>query len=272
VANADLIRGRQVVVPLTNKSGGSVALGDVVVIGDGTNDNCFTTTTTASFNARHIGIAQETIANAAVGRVLTNGYAAIVNTNASVARDTFLFTHTVAKEATGSATRAAGAFGQVLETGADPEALIWGMPDPSGAAAGALQSDDVQRTAADVTTSSTTFVDVTSLSITLTTGARRCLIGFVGHGYVNNATGTMCLDIDIDGTRVSGATDGAMLVSQHATASETMNLSFTWLTATALSAASHTFKVQFKVLSGSHTGTINASSTSPAYFWVAEIY
>lgn len=129
-ATTDMIRGRQTATrTLTNKSGGSVAAGDVVVIGDGSNDNSFTTTTTAAFNARMVGVAMEAIANDAAGLVAIHGYVPKVNTNASVTRNHFLFTHTAAKEATGSATRGAGAFGMVLETGADPEAIIWGMPD-----------------------------------------------------------------------------------------------------------------------------------------------
>jgi len=144
VANLDIIRGRQVIVPLTNKSGGAVAAGDVVVIGDGTNDKAFTTTTTASFNARMVGIAQEAIAADAEGRVLVFGYAPLVNSAASLTRDHFLFTSSTAKEATGSATRAAGAFGQVLETGTDPEAVIWGMPD--GASGGSLTVEEADGT------------------------------------------------------------------------------------------------------------------------------
>lgn len=129
--------GRRVIVPLVNRSGGQVVAGDVVVIGDGTNDACFTTTTTASFNARHIGIAQETIASLATGRVMTSGYASVVNSATSLTRDHFLFTSTTAKEATGSATRAAGAFGQVLTTGTDTVCLIWGVPDATAGGGGA---------------------------------------------------------------------------------------------------------------------------------------
>lgn len=138
MANLDIIRGRQVVVPLTNKSGGAVAAGDVVVIGDGTNDGCFTTTTTAAFSARMIGIAQEAIADNASGRVLTNGYAPLVNVGASVDRDSFLFTDTTGGQATGSATRAEGAFGQVLTTSATPDAVIWGVPDVASGGGSAL--------------------------------------------------------------------------------------------------------------------------------------
>ena len=40
----DLMRGRQVVVPLTNKSGGAVVAGDVVIVSSGT---------AAAFTIRH---------------------------------------------------------------------------------------------------------------------------------------------------------------------------------------------------------------------------
>lgn len=133
----DMLRGRQTATrQLTNKSGGGVALGDVVVIGDGANDDAFTTTTSAAFNSRMIGVAMETIANDAVGLVAIQGYVPKIVTNASATRDYFLFTHTVAKQATSSATRASGAFGQVLASGTSPAAILWGMPD-STAASGA---------------------------------------------------------------------------------------------------------------------------------------
>lgn len=150
MAATDMIRGRQTATrTLTNKSGGAVAVGDVVVIGDGTNDNAFTTTTTASFNARMVGVAMEAIANNAAGLVAISGYVPIVVTNASVARDVFLFTHTVAKQAAGNATRSAGAFGQVLETGTSPEAIIWGMPDVTPAAGGSVATDAIWDAAGD---------------------------------------------------------------------------------------------------------------------------
>lgn len=143
-ATTDMIRGRQTATrTLTNKSGGAVAAGDVVVIGDGSNDNSFTTTTTAAFNARMVGVAMEAIANDAAGLVAISGYVPKINTTGSGTRDRFLYTHTVAKEAADSATRTAGAFGQVLESGADPEAIIWGMPDPASVGASAMAQDEL---------------------------------------------------------------------------------------------------------------------------------
>src|SRR3954463_1026218 len=97
--------GRRIVVPLTNKSGGGVIAGDVVII-DTSNDSAFTTTTSAAFTGG-VGVAQETIANNATGRVLIAGYAALVNVSASVTRGQYGTTHTVAKQAVGTASRGA---------------------------------------------------------------------------------------------------------------------------------------------------------------------
>ncbi len=116
--------GRQVVVPLTNKSGGGVIAGDVVIVDTGNND-AFTTTTSASSTVT-IGVAQETIANNATGRVLISGYAALVNTNASVTRGHYGATYTVAKQATDAgASRVAGTFCQFLTGGTTPDAMVY---------------------------------------------------------------------------------------------------------------------------------------------------
>lgn len=115
--------GRSIIVALTNKSGGSVALGDVVVV-DTTTDESFTTTTSAA-NTSAIGVAAETIASNAVGRVVVGGYVSLVNVNASVTRNQFGTTHTVAKQAVASASRVAGTFCRWLMTSATPSAYIY---------------------------------------------------------------------------------------------------------------------------------------------------
>ena len=120
------VYGRQVVVPLTNKSGGGVIAGDVVVI-DTTNNASFTTTTSAGATLT-IGVAQETIGANAVGRILTAGYAALVNVNASVTRGHYAATHTVAKQAADAgAARVAGTFCQFLTGGTTPDAIVYAV-------------------------------------------------------------------------------------------------------------------------------------------------
>src|SRR5438552_3510943 len=101
--------GRANDVPMVNKSGGQVILGDVVIY-DTTNNLSFTTTTSAG-NTLACGVVQETIASNGTGRVRTIGYTSLVNVNASVTRGHYGYTHTVAKQATDAgASRVAGAF------------------------------------------------------------------------------------------------------------------------------------------------------------------
>lgn len=126
------IFGRSVIVPLTNKSGGGVIAGDVVIL-DSANNTSFTTTTSAGVTTP-IGVAQETIASNATGRVLVEGYAALVNVNASVTRLHYGKTHTVAKQATDAgASRVSGTFCCFLSSGTTPDALIYPV-DLAGAA------------------------------------------------------------------------------------------------------------------------------------------
>ena len=143
----DSIRGRQVVVRLTNKSGGGVVEGDVVII-DSTTAASFTTTTTAGLNTDIIGVVLETIAGDAIGRVCISGYVPkITLSGAASLGDTFA-THTVAKQAARSASRGAGSFGEVLGTGTTPAALLWGLPDAIGA--GGVASDSIWDAAGDL--------------------------------------------------------------------------------------------------------------------------
>lgn len=137
-----------------------------------------------------------------------------------------------------------------------------------GTGAGTFVEDRVLDTATALqTTTSTTFVDVTGMSITLTTGARRCLIGAVAT--VDNTTSGqgVRLDIDIDGTR-QGGSDGLVAATSY-TSNLPTNASFTYMTA-ALTAASHTFKLQFRATGG--TARIYQGGTGVYLeFWVTEL-
>lgn len=123
--------GRSNIFPLVNKSGASVAAGDLVYLGDGATADSFTTGTTAN-RTGGIGIAQQTIASNATGLVLLSGYAALVNVNASVTINHYGASHTVAKQATDVGTsRAAGTCLYFLTGGTTPDAIVW-QPDLGG--------------------------------------------------------------------------------------------------------------------------------------------
>jgi hypothetical protein len=140
--------GRQVVVPLVNKSGGGVIAGDVVII-DTTNDSAFTTTTSAGFTGT-CGVAQDTIANNATGRVLITGEASLVNTNGSnVSRGWYGQTHTVAKTAVATgASRTVGSFVQFMTGGTTPKGVIY--PVDLAGATGQVATDAIWDAAGDL--------------------------------------------------------------------------------------------------------------------------
>lgn len=117
------IFGRQLVLPMVNKSGGALAAGDVVVV-DTSNDTAVTTTTSAA-STLPVGVVQETIASNGTGRVLFGGYAALVNVSASVTRGQYGATHTVAKQAAGTASRGAGTFVEWLTGGTTPSGFVY---------------------------------------------------------------------------------------------------------------------------------------------------
>lgn len=144
----NMIRGRQTVLFLTNKSGGSVVAGDVVIV-DTTNDAAFTTTTSGQ-SLLAMGVVQESIANNATGRVCVAGYVPLVNVPASVTRGHFIETHTVAKQATGNSTRRTGTFGRFLTGGTTPTGQLYGLVDTTAAAGSAVASDTIWDTKGDL--------------------------------------------------------------------------------------------------------------------------
>lgn len=123
-----------------------------------------------------------------------------------------------------------------------------------------LASAKYKRTSGDYTTSSNTFVDVdaTNLALTITTGARRVLVVLTASGYHTNTNDYIGLDVDLDGTRMIGGNFGLFI---HAVVgSEPTNCSFS-IVSDVLTAASHTFKLQYRRSSAGSTvlyGTGNA--------------
>ena len=143
------IFGRAIIETPTNKSGGALAKGDVVVI-DTANDYAVTTTTTGATTVT-VGVVVEEngIASNATGRVQFGGYVGLVNVNASVTRGHYGVTHTVAKQATdGGASRIVGAFCVFLTGGTTPTAHLFVQPDGSSAA-GNVATDPIWDAAGD---------------------------------------------------------------------------------------------------------------------------
>jgi len=116
----EVVGGRIVVALLTNRSGGSVAQGDVV-IRDDANDKSFTTSTTQG-DRKVVGVVLDaSIADLASGRIVTFGGPVKVNVTGAVARGDYLRQSATAKLAeSAGAAYVEGVFGIALTSAAGP--------------------------------------------------------------------------------------------------------------------------------------------------------
>lgn len=129
---------RTTVSLLTNKSGGAVAQGDVVILGTAT-AKAFTTTTTSGYSAGMVGVViDSSIADNASGLVATAGWVPKINLSGAATLYDLIKTHTVAKQGVRHAAPAVeGDFAQALQASATPEAILLGFPVPAAAVGGA---------------------------------------------------------------------------------------------------------------------------------------
>jgi hypothetical protein len=97
--------------------------------------------------------------------------------------------------------------------------------------------------AANITTTSTAFVDTPGLTLTLTTAGGALLLGFTGVAANTTGGATVVFDLVVDGASQGGA-DGVT-----GSSAGSVPLSFTWLVE-GLAAGAHTVKLQWKVSAG----------------------
>lgn len=98
-------------------------------------------------------------------------------------------------------------------------------------------------------TSSTSYVDITNMTVTLTTGARRCLVTFAGSVSNNNAGSWTAIRLLIDGNDTGNSTNVGISTFSSANANDIGNAAISFLT-DVLTAGSHTFKLQMRVSAG----------------------
>lgn len=118
----------------TNKSGGSVAKGDVVII-DLSTASSFTTTTTGAYVNGIVGVVMEPngITSNAQGIVAYSGWVPQINLSGSASIGDFVKTHTVAKQGVRHAAPAVtGDFAIVFGTGTSPAGWLFGVPVQGG--------------------------------------------------------------------------------------------------------------------------------------------
>lgn len=102
-----------------------------------------------------------------------------------------------------------------------------------------------------ITTTSTSFVNITGAEVTITTTGGRIMIGFMTP-HTASGGATTYFEITIDGVAVSGHANGVALV----TTGGASHVGFVYLSA-AQAAGAHTVRVQWRVDSGARTGTLN---------------
>lgn len=158
-----------------------------------------------------------------------------------------------------TARLAIGSAGTVLSS--DGTDVSW-----QAASGGALAANGTRQTSgADYTTSSTSFGDIdgTNLSVSITTGAHRVKVTFNAFMSVGSASNFCGIDVLVDGTGVGS--NGVWVVRPNNNGFTSVSL--VYMTA-ALTAASHTIKLQWKV--DGNTATIQRT-TAPCVFLVEEL-
>jgi hypothetical protein len=143
-----------------------------------------------------------------------------------------------------------------------------GMPASGGLPTRGAGS--VTLSAGDITTPSTSFVDLTGATLTITTAGGPVLLLFNVSSYNSAANYRNSFDFAVDGTRMAAAAAFGLGSSMGPTSSVEAPGATLAALVTGLSAASHTFKVQWRVAAG--TGTVRADGTSfRAYFQAQEL-
>lgn len=123
----------------------------------------------------------------------------------------------------------------------------------------------------DYTTTSTSFVNVdgTKLALTITTAGGDVLVGFCGS--ILQSAATVFFDVEVDGARTAG--DDGLCVITPSSASARMNATCFKLIQ-GLSPGVHTFKLQWKVNSGTATlfaGAGTSNGDIHPQFFVREV-
>jgi len=129
----------------------------------------------------------------------------------------------------------------------------------------AATSGQVLRTAGNLSTTSTTLVDVLGATVTITTGVFPVAYGAFQSLFSSATNNNIALNVDIDGGLELGATGTEWLLT---TANFGFNGSFSGQSAE-LTAAEHTIKMQWKGQGA--TVTLYANSDVAQLFWAYEI-
>lgn len=270
---------RTTVALLTNKSGGDLSYGDVVVL-DNTNDNGFTTTTSGALSTRGIGVIIEPngIANNATGMVAVGGWCPIVNLNTAATAGQFLKTHTVAGQATPhSSPQVEGDFGVALEASATPSALLFGSPNGPGGSSGSGVVVQVVNTETGSVATGTTAIPIDDTIPQKTEGDEYMTLAITPTDSSNK----LRIDVDVLAGVGAGAPHFIIIALFQDTTSDALAASTAYLTVNGEAVLLHmshymtagtTSSTTFKVRAGSNSGatmTFNGSNGTRLFGGVA---
>lgn len=119
----------------------------------------------------------------------------------------------------------------------------------------------------DITTASTSLVDLTGVTVTMTTGSNPVHCGFAAQFANSSASEDVVLNLAVDGVLQMGT--AGLRNRGNASAGVVSGVAgFTWMTS-ALTSGSHTIKVQWSVSAG--TGTLYANTANALGFWCREV-
>jgi len=249
----------QVIENCQNASGITVNPGDVGVFATVSRQ----ITTSSNKGAPVAGVWMDRVVNGGYGRLLRRGIypvrigAAVAAINSVVIHDA---NFVAAVPAAGSSLY--GAFAVTLETTGGAGLCLCYVdchtPHPKATVRGTYQ------TPADITSASTTFVDIdgTNLKLTINTNTGRVLTRFrlpiyFGHGV---GTGSICFNIKRDGTTLATADANGLHIynsgdSTGSTANQatTQSIEYVW---DGLTTGQHTFTVQWRALLGTATAPV----------------
>lgn len=162
----------QIILSLRNLTGGALVLGDVVGVGNASTVGTLSNLSVGKIDEEGysdgtIGVCLEAIDSTNVGQVVVSGYVPQINLDAAATWGQLFKTSSTQLQATPVSVAEEGVFGQVLDSGSSPPAVLWNPPVSSSHDPVTLSGAEIQA-----------ILDISSQALDLDTqGANKILAG-----------------------------------------------------------------------------------------------